>query len=187
LLISTSGGATNDALFFEPTYQGGSYSGDTVPDQCPGNEIPCAILNTWQTWDAASGGWWSDNDNTGGPPLHTLAGYAALHPGATLATDAPSLRINAGFGAGAWDNYDGNFDNVTVMSDNYDFEAPLPACTTDCYVRTDGNDLNSGSADTASDAKLTIQAAVNQVSSGGTVHVAAGTYTENVTVSTPLT
>src|SRR5438477_8440279 len=38
LLISYTGGPTQDALFFEPTYQTGTYSGDTVPDQCPGNE-----------------------------------------------------------------------------------------------------------------------------------------------------
>ena len=52
LLISYagSGGATDDALFFEPVYQNSQYSGDAVPDQCPGNEIPCVVLNTWQTW-----------------------------------------------------------------------------------------------------------------------------------------
>src|SRR5207249_10823455 len=136
---------------------------------------------------AAAGDCSLANDDAGVTPVHSLAKYEDAHSGVTLATDGAGLRINAGLGAGSWDNYAGNVDNVTVMSDNYDFEAPLPACTTDCYVRTDGNDANSGSADTASDAKLTIQAAVNQVSSGGTVHVAAGTYAENVTVSTPLT
>ena len=58
---------------------------------------------------------------------------------------------------------------------------PTP-CTTVCYVDADtGNDANGGAS--PGDAKLTIQAAVTQVSAGGTVIVAAGTYTENVTIT----
>ena len=37
------------------------------------------------------------------------------------------------------------------------------------------------------DAKKTIQAAVNQVSAGGEVRAAAGTYRENITIPKPLT
>jgi len=74
------------------------------------------------------------------------------------------------------------FDDLTLTT----FTTP-PPCTTDCYVRPDGNDANPGTADTPALAKRTIQAAVNQVSVGGTVHVAAGTYTENVTINKRLT
>ncbi len=44
-----------------------------------------------------------------------------------------------------------------------------------------GNDANGGTS--PGDAKLTIQAAVNQVSAGGNVIVAAGTYIEQVSVN----
>jgi len=64
---------------------------------------------------------------------------------------------------------------------------PAPVqCTADCYVDdADGSDANGGTS--WEDAKLTIQAAVDQVDTGGTVHVAAGTYAENVTVARNMT
>ena len=48
-----------------------------------------------------------------------------------------------------------------------------------------GNDANGG--DTPATAKKTIQAAVTQVSVGGTVIVAAGTYNEQVQIAKTLT
>ena len=76
---------------------------------------------------------------------------------------------------------DGFFvDDLALTSTTY------VACTTDCYVdAATGDDLNGG--DTPATAKKTIQAAVDQVSVGGTVHVAAGTYAENVTVDKRVT
>src|SRR5581483_8385890 len=69
--------------------------------------------------------------------------------------------------------------------DTFDFE-PETACTTTCYVDgTNGDDSFGG--DSPSSAKKPIQAAVNAVSSGGTVIVAAGTYHEDVTISKTLT
>jgi hypothetical protein len=57
-----------------------------------------------------------------------------------------------------------------------------PQCTTDCYVdAATGNDNNGGTS--VVDAKKTIQAAINQVNVGGTVHVAAGTYNEDVSAN----
>ncbi len=62
--------------------------------------------------------------------------------------------------------------------------AAAPTCTTDCYVDVAlGNDANSGTGPGAGNALQTIQAAVNQVNAGGTVHVAAGTYPESVAVN----
>ena len=56
-----------------------------------------------------------------------------------------------------------------------------PQCTTVCYADAAlGNDANGGTS--AADAKKTIQAAVNQVSAGGTVIVAAGAYPEHVAI-----
>ena len=86
-----------------------------------------------------------------------------------------------------WSGFDGNADNLTIGvsggDTTYDFE---PSCSTDCYVRTDGDDTNAGTADTPALAKKTIQAAVDTVSPGGTVHVAAGTYAEQVTINKNL-
>ncbi len=61
-----------------------------------------------------------------------------------------------------------------------DFE-PETACTDTCYVNAStGNDSFGG--DTPSSAKATVQTAVSQVDVGGNVIVAAGIYTENVTI-----
>ncbi len=109
-------GATDDLLFFEPVYQNGTYTGDSVPNQCGSNPL-CVVTGQWQHWNALVGGWWSLNDGFFGPPLHTLAGYEALHPGATIVNRADGLggvRIAAGGGAGAWDNFDGNADAFTI-------------------------------------------------------------------------
>lgn len=113
-------GVTDDLLFFEPVYQNGAYSGDPVPNQCVGNPL-CVTPGQWQHWNALVGGWWSGNDGFGGPPLHTLAGYEALHPGTKIVNredGAGGVRIAAGGGAGAWDNFDGNADAFTIGVNN---------------------------------------------------------------------
>ncbi|HWS88075.1 MAG TPA: hypothetical protein VN282_13985 [Pyrinomonadaceae bacterium] len=122
-------GTVDDQLFFEPVYQNGGYSGDTVPNQCPTSGPLCVELNEWQTWDALAGGWWAVSAGTFGPPLITLDTYIAAHPDATIvnsSTGLGGLRIVAGFGAGAWDNFIGNVDAFTVgvgsNSTTYDFE-----------------------------------------------------------------
>ncbi|HVW67070.1 MAG TPA: LamG-like jellyroll fold domain-containing protein [Candidatus Peribacteraceae bacterium] len=117
-------GTPDDLLFFEPCYQNGSYTGATVPNQ--GN----VTLNTWQQWNALTGGWWSLNAGNGGPPLVTLAQYAASHSGATIVNSGTGslggLRVDAGFGAPPWNNFVGNVDNVTVgvrgLTTTYNFE-----------------------------------------------------------------
>ena len=60
----------------------------------------------------------------------------------------------------------------------------VPTCTTDCYVSPTGNDGNDGA--TAATPLLTIQVAVNAVNAGGTVHLAAGTYTQDTLLNKSL-
>ncbi len=122
--------SNGDFLFFEPVYQTGLYSGDVVPNQCPGITF-CAALNQWQTWDALAGGWWDNNGFNGsnsGPPLFTLASFIAANSSLTIT----SVRIKAGDGAGAWDNFVGAADNFTIgidgVSTTYNFEGvPEPS------------------------------------------------------------
>jgi hypothetical protein len=63
--------------------------------------------------------------------------------------------------------------------------AAAPTCTTDCYVSPTGNDGNDGA--TAATPLLTIQLAVNTVTPGGTVHLAAGTYNQDTALNKSLT
>jgi hypothetical protein len=120
LRIDTNGdGVTDDMLFFEPVYQTGTYSGEPVPNQ------GAPVLNTWQTWNARVGGWWTLSSGTFGPPLTTLEKYGASNPTATIL----NLRVATGCGGAAWANFLGNADNVTVGvngSTTYDFEPTAP-------------------------------------------------------------
>lgn len=124
--------SNGDKIYFEPVYQTGGYGGDPVPDQCSGI-TNCAGLNQWQTWDALAGGWWAASNyggSNGGPPNFTIADYAAGNPGVTIA----AIRLFAGGGAGAWDNFKGNVDGLIIgtssVTTTFDFEpasVPEPA------------------------------------------------------------
>jgi Ca2+-binding RTX toxin-like protein len=118
-------GTTDDQLFFEPVYQDGSYG--TLPGSTIATQQSLAT-GVWQTWDADDGGWWSLNAGTFGPPLTSLDAYIAAHPGARLAAPASgagSVRLVTGFGAGAWDNFVGSVDEVSIgfngNVDSFDF------------------------------------------------------------------
>ncbi len=177
----TADTAYGGRLVFEP-YQNGAVT----------------VGSGWQNWSPLAGIWWASKTNAAG----TGGAQVVALPAGNCAQASPCTwaQINAAFPAAAiygrfllkagsnWNGFDGNADNLTVgvsgVNTTYDFE---PQCSTTCYVRTDGSDANTGQADTPADAKKTIQAAVNAVSSGGTVHVASGAYVENVTITTPLT
>jgi hypothetical protein len=140
--------------------------------------------NTWHTWnpmDPSQGAWWSSHALTTAP--FNCAGFACSATWSQITTGFPSAVVLTGLGpnVGTDSNFAGNVDNVTVgvsgATKVYDFE---PNCTTTCYVNSStGSDFATG---LAGDPLKTIQAGVNTVSPGGTVSVAAGTYTENVTV-----
>jgi hypothetical protein len=123
-------GSVDDLLFFEPVYQTGAYTGEPVPNQ------GTVATNAWQTWNALVGGWWSLNAGTFGPPLVTLASYAASHPGARIVNSGGNsgFSLAAGCGAGAWNNFVGNVDNVTIQVGNaepntYNFEPDTATAT----------------------------------------------------------
>ena len=119
-------------LFFEPEYQFG-YT-PTVPPQGP------IVMDVWQQWNAHLGGWWSTTNVAGAGPganVKPLSVIIAAHPNAMIInqsglTGAGGVRIVAGFGAGAWDNFVGNADafSIGVLGDTttYDFD-PGPIIT----------------------------------------------------------
>ncbi|MEA2597212.1 MAG: hypothetical protein QOF01_3681 [Thermomicrobiales bacterium] len=115
--LDGDGATVEDLIFFEPVYQDASYF--------PSNPQASLAVGTWQTWDALNGCWWSVNNVAGaGPGINCkpLSDYLTAQPNSRLATtSAGAFRIVTGFGAGAWDNFVGNVDNVTINGTNYDF------------------------------------------------------------------
>ena len=135
-------GTLDTLLFFEPEYQHGQTN--AVPDQ--GDNL----VGVWQTWNARIGGWYGI-DSTNGDPVFAgpganvlpLDNFITANPNARLNVAASgSLRLVAGFGAGAWDNFVGNVDNVKVgvnaANTTYDFE-PLPRLSISDVTMTEGN------------------------------------------------
>lgn len=161
---------------------------------------PVAQLNTWETFDAFQGGaaaWrysgatWPNTADPAGPtgPTKTWNQILALYPTAKILVSDPHVGIRVGNPGPAetvnidkfvWETGAGN-------KQTFDFE-PTILCTATCYVNaTTGNDLNDG---TAGSPFKTVAKGVNTVNGagGGTVNVAAGTYTQSSTmlITTPI-
>jgi parallel beta-helix repeat protein len=187
------------ALQFDVSYQGGlAFGGRLVFEPYQNGAV--SVGSGWQSWSPLSGIWWatkvSSPNGTGGTQIVPLpAGNCAMSTPCTwsqIKAAFPAAKVLGRFllKAGSnWNGFDGNADNLTIgvsgSNTTFDFEAETP-CTTTCYVdAATGNDSFGGNAPGA--AKKTIQAAINQVSLGGTVQVAAGTYNEQVTVNRNLT
>ena len=122
--LTTTG--DRDLLFFEPVYQSADFF--------PSNPQGTVALNTWQTWDALNGGWWSVNGTAGATPgtgVKPLSAIIAAFPNATIinTTSGGGVRIVAGFGAGAWDDFVGNADafkiGVSGCNTTYNFEPAI--------------------------------------------------------------
>jgi hypothetical protein len=121
-------GTADDNLFFEPLYQDATF--------CPANPQPALVNGQWQTWDAFNGCWWSVAGTAGATPgagVKQLRTITAAQPNARIVNTASGLggvRLVAGFGAGAWDNFVGNADafTISVGADTtiYDFEPVAP-------------------------------------------------------------
>ena len=122
LAVDNNGdGTRDDQLVFEPVYQTGNYPGVI-------QNGGMVLLNTWQTWNGMTGGWWAASDETAGPSTYTLASYLAAHPSATL-IDEPTLGgvILTGGGGNTWNNFVGYADALTIGTGSrlvtYNFEA----------------------------------------------------------------
>lgn len=80
----------------------------------------------------------------------------------------------------------GNFNRNDDLIDAHIGSTRKTSATITYYVRTDGNDANIGTANTAGGAFKTIQAAINKlpqiINHAVTINVAAGTYPESVSV-----
>lgn len=129
-------GICDTSLFFEPVYQNGGYAGDPVPDQGD------VVLNTWQTWDAAAGGWWDIPDTDGpvypgdpeafshfGPPIYTLDTYAAQYPNAVICNDPTygTFSITAGYGVAMTGFADLLTVGTAASTTTYNFEITTAA------------------------------------------------------------
>lgn len=199
LSYSTYGNSTTQAMSFQINYDPdlttteATWYGRLVYEPYQNGNVVVPI-NTWSTWDMINGGsglWWaSPNGNSlvddTCPQANpcTWTQLIAAYPNIGIRNDAGTAIM---FKAGSnWNGFNGNVDNFTFGltggdTDIYDFEPEVP-CTTLCYVDTaTGNDAFGGDSPTS--AKKTISAAMSQVSVGGTVQVAAGTYHENVVIN----
>lgn len=130
---------------------------------------------------------WMANADEEGSPIDDDADADVPH---VLSASTYITGINVGVGSGWGATFLGYVDNVEIEFgadvETANFELP-PPCTTDCYVDdATGNDANGGTNATT-DAKKTIQNAVNTVNVAGTVHVAAGTYVEQVEIDQAVT
>jgi nitrous oxidase accessory protein NosD len=168
------GNASEGRLVYEP-YQTPGVSGTILEDN-------------WQTFDARKGRWWATkkpgSDYCPQSSPCTWSDLLAQFPYAAFRLSNGKLLFKAG---GPWSGgFSGHVDAFTIgisgVETTYDFE-PETACTTDCYVNaTSGNDAFGG--DTPNSAKQTIQAGIDAVEPGGTVHVAPGIYSETATSRT---
>lgn len=174
----TNDGITDDFLFFEPVYQSAVF--------CPSNPQGPVAVDTWQTWNALAGCWWSSSGTAGsGPGVNTvsLGAILAAQPNARIVASgsgAGGIRFVAGFAAGAFDNYIGNVDNVTIGSTapatTYDFEFE-PTITIGDVTQVEGNAGTTNFVFT-----LTLSSAVSQqvsvqyATADGTATTADGDY-----------
>jgi parallel beta-helix repeat protein len=155
------------------------------PYLTPGNN-PTA--NSWQSWDALAGRWWAS-----GAPGNTVCPMSTPCTWDQVLTAFPNAGVQTGIlsgvlfkAGGGWTGFEGHIDafvlNTASTNATFDFEGEVP-CTTICYVDgTNGDDSFGG--DTPTSAVRTIQTALNRVSAGGEVRVAAGNYPEALTITT---
>ncbi|MGE5251429.1 MAG: hypothetical protein ACM3QS_14600, partial [Bacteroidota bacterium] len=157
--------------------------------------------DTWQNWDMIDSGaarWWATPN--GNSPVDetcpqsapcTWADLIAAYPNIGIRNDPSSgIMVKAGSG---WDPFEGNVDNLTIQiagnSDTYNFEPLSTIYVDDSWAGvTPGEDPDGDgpAVKFGTDSFATIQEGIDAIASGGTVRVAAGTYTERILLNTRL-
>ena len=124
---------------------------------------------------------WAAGDTTSKNIVITIKGDTTIEPNETV-----NLTLSTPQGAGATL---GSPATATLTITNDDLAPANVVYVDDDFTGPAGSDPDGGGPATSIgyDAFATIQGGVTGVASGGTVNVAAGTYTENVTIAKPLT
>jgi len=148
--------------------------------------------NVWQTWDtlASNSAWWA----TAEPGARycerespcTWEQVLKLFPRAAIAADGQLwLRAGNWWGRAVTASTDALVVGVNGVQTRYDFD-PEPLCTDTCYVDGALGDDSYGGASPAR-ARRTLQAALAQVAPRGQIVVAAGVYSEALTLTKSVT
>ena len=150
-----------------------NFSGNTIKDSKYGVQIGHG--NPGQSYNDIRDADYSFSGNT----FNNISTHRLIIYLPAAATSAEKAEMDAMFAQlyGA-----GNQAMAITAADPFTYV--IATCTTDCYVDSTGDDLNPG---TESAPFLTIQRGINAVTPGGTVHVGAGTYVENVVVNKSVT
>ena len=123
-------GAVDDELFFEPPYQTHASGNPSLPEQ-GGVE-----LGRWQTWNAAAGGWWDNNEELGTPGagVEPLSKYLEDHPEAVIVNSSRGGGVRVAVGEAEEDaKFVSYVDDFTIgfgaESTTYNFEPTPPTAT----------------------------------------------------------
>jgi hypothetical protein len=205
LSYSTYTNASPKAMAFQINYDDDLTTSDPIEPTWHGRLVYEPYMNgtvsngAWQNWDMINGGsgmWWAS-----GPPVNgtcpqaspcTWNALIAAYPNIGIRNDAWSLiQFKAGSN---WNGFSGYADNLSIQiggnTDTYDFEPPSTVYVDDDWVGTTIGADPDGAGPAVyfgGDAYATVQEGVNAVLPTGTVNVAAGTYTEQVTITKALT
>jgi len=125
----------DDSLFFEPPYQTPSAGSSSCPDQGP------TVMDTWQTWNALTGCWWSNSGTIGNPGtgVESIAQILATYPNAYIQNETDPFSLTPAAAQGGVglevgegsdpDQFVGNVDNFTIgtaaSATTYNFD-PVP-------------------------------------------------------------
>ncbi|MFZ1063215.1 MAG: MBG domain-containing protein [Acidimicrobiales bacterium] len=184
----------DDSLFFEPPYQTPSTGSATCPDQ------GATVMDTWQTWNALTGCWWSNSGLLGNPGtgVFSLSQIIALYPSAYIVNMTDDLSgftpvSQGGIGVvvgetGDPDQFVGNVDDFTIgtatSTTTYNFDPVPPSPTITWPAPTSisyGTALSGTQLDaSASYGSNSVTGTFNYSPSLGTV-LSAGPHTLSVT------
>jgi parallel beta-helix repeat protein len=162
------------------------------------------LQDTWQEWDAISGGnalWfysgptWPMGIGGGGEPgtsTKTWNQILSQYPGVRIrVTDSNvGIRVGEPYADGYTENIDAFKFGTSSFIKHFNFD-PLPLTTyvDDSWVSvtpgTDPDGAGGPATNFGYDAFATIQGGINGVQAGGTVYVYGGTYSESVHVNKP--